>query len=787
MGWERKRGKLHELNALLRGSTTTDILTTGRGRVDPADGRALRRHPRRRHAAAAGRGRAPRRDDRPSAQPADVRRAAPAGSTQGYGDPPAADHLDAPGRARGDRSSSGSSPARPGSTRTRPPSPTSTRTCSARGATPARGSTTSTPSSAAMADRVPENALLSHDLFEGIFARAGLVTDVELFDEFPSQLPGLRGPPAPLGARRLAAPALDPRSGPRRHGPAEPELASPASPAGRWSTTCAGRCPRRSRWRRSSRPGRSRRSRPALWTAFVLASIDHPRGAAGPRRDCCRDGRASRSAATCGPWRADVALAAAHVGLGLDVPRPPGVADGRRDRADAGAAVRHPAEPPRMDDRRAGQGQPRPRPRRASTGRWPAASRSRRSIAVLVLAVKPGAAWIAAPFVVLWLLSPVVARWVSLPPADRPPAAAVGRRRRGAPPDRPPDVAVLRDLRRPGGPRAAARQLPGRSHAGRRASHLADEHRDLPAGDRHRPRPRLDRHARDGRAARGDARHHRPPRAVPRSPLQLVRHARPAAARAGLRVVGRQRQPRRPPARAVQRLPRDARPAAPGRGRARRDRRCASRWPARRPARSATSGGARRSPGGTSTRPSSLPGRVAAPTCPRRPRRGRPGWPSSRAYARTLSDVAAALTAERGDGAGQRARDLGRGGRGGRRQPRSRPRAAPAGARATAARRSPSCPIRRSSDRRRIAGRGDARPTAPGDRRPGPAALPGDGLQLPVRPDPQALLDRLPGPRRHARPELLRPARLRGAPGQLPRDRQGRRRRRTTGSGSVGR
>ena len=37
-----------------------------------------------------------------------------------------------------------------------------------------------------MADRVPENALLSHDLFEGVFARAGLVTDVELFDEFPS-------------------------------------------------------------------------------------------------------------------------------------------------------------------------------------------------------------------------------------------------------------------------------------------------------------------------------------------------------------------------------------------------------------------------------------------------------------------------------------------------------------------------------------------------------------------------------------------------------------------------
>jgi len=39
---------------------------------------------------------------------------------------------------------------------------------------------------AALAGRAPENALLSHDLFEGIFGRAGLVTDIELFDEFPS-------------------------------------------------------------------------------------------------------------------------------------------------------------------------------------------------------------------------------------------------------------------------------------------------------------------------------------------------------------------------------------------------------------------------------------------------------------------------------------------------------------------------------------------------------------------------------------------------------------------------
>ena len=39
---------------------------------------------------------------------------------------------------------------------------------------------------AALSGRIPENALLSHDLFEGSFARTGLVTDIDLFDEFPT-------------------------------------------------------------------------------------------------------------------------------------------------------------------------------------------------------------------------------------------------------------------------------------------------------------------------------------------------------------------------------------------------------------------------------------------------------------------------------------------------------------------------------------------------------------------------------------------------------------------------
>jgi cyclic beta-1,2-glucan synthetase len=40
----------------------------------------------------------------------------------------------------------------------------------------------------ALEGRVPENALLSHDLFEGIYARTALVTDVEVVDDYPSSV-----------------------------------------------------------------------------------------------------------------------------------------------------------------------------------------------------------------------------------------------------------------------------------------------------------------------------------------------------------------------------------------------------------------------------------------------------------------------------------------------------------------------------------------------------------------------------------------------------------------------
>lgn len=40
---------------------------------------------------------------------------------------------------------------------------------------------------AALAGRVPDSTLLSHDLFEGVFVRAGLASDVEVVEDFPSR------------------------------------------------------------------------------------------------------------------------------------------------------------------------------------------------------------------------------------------------------------------------------------------------------------------------------------------------------------------------------------------------------------------------------------------------------------------------------------------------------------------------------------------------------------------------------------------------------------------------
>ena len=82
---------------------------------------------------------------------------------------------------------SASSRARAASIPMPPPCPTCTRTCSAKAPTPARASTTSMPSRPRWPAACRKSTLLSHDLFEGMFARAGLASDVEVVEEFPAR------------------------------------------------------------------------------------------------------------------------------------------------------------------------------------------------------------------------------------------------------------------------------------------------------------------------------------------------------------------------------------------------------------------------------------------------------------------------------------------------------------------------------------------------------------------------------------------------------------------------
>ncbi len=55
-----------------------------------------------------------------------------------------------------------------------------------RPASPAREFTTCGRSTAAVGDRFPENAILSHDLIEGEYARTGLLTSVEVVEDYPA-------------------------------------------------------------------------------------------------------------------------------------------------------------------------------------------------------------------------------------------------------------------------------------------------------------------------------------------------------------------------------------------------------------------------------------------------------------------------------------------------------------------------------------------------------------------------------------------------------------------------
>jgi cyclic beta-1,2-glucan synthetase len=184
MGWERKRGKLHELNQLLRGSTSTTFVTLG-GR-SPADLAGVRyvitldadtRLPRGVAARLVGTMAHPLNRPRFSARDGRV--------VEGYAivQPRITpslpiDHLS----SLSQRVFSGPGGIDPYSSAVSDVY----QDLFQEGSYTGKGIYDIDAFEAALAGKVPANALLSHDLFEGIFARVALATDIELFEEFPS-------------------------------------------------------------------------------------------------------------------------------------------------------------------------------------------------------------------------------------------------------------------------------------------------------------------------------------------------------------------------------------------------------------------------------------------------------------------------------------------------------------------------------------------------------------------------------------------------------------------------
>ena len=95
---------------------------------------------------------------------------------------------------------------------------------------------------AAVAGRVLNSTLLSHDLFEGVFARAGLASDVEVIDEFPARydIAALRHHRWARGDWQLLPWILG--RGPIVSEKMEACAISRRSAAGEWSTICDVRC-----------------------------------------------------------------------------------------------------------------------------------------------------------------------------------------------------------------------------------------------------------------------------------------------------------------------------------------------------------------------------------------------------------------------------------------------------------------------------------------------------------------------------------------------------------------
>ena len=253
---------------------------------------------------------------------------------------------------------------------------------------------------AALAGRVPDNTMLSHDLFEGVFARAGLVTDVELFESAPSHygvasarqhrwargdwqlLPWILGARIPLIGRWKMIDNL------RR------TLSAPSG----FLTLVVG-------WIMGGSP--------AVWSAFVVATIAVPAfvpvlAAVFPRGSDISKRSHFRAVGR------DVVLSVSQIGLTITM-----LADQAWLMGDAIVRTllrvyvtrEHRLEWVTAAQAKAGL--------RLDVGgffqRMAYGTALALAALVAVIVIRPEALLVALPFLGLWLIAPVVARWISLP------------------------------------------------------------------------------------------------------------------------------------------------------------------------------------------------------------------------------------------------------------------------------------------------------------------------------------------------------------------------------------
>ena len=183
MGWERKRGKLHEFNRLLRGANDTSYIAAT---TDPAFLARVRfvitldsdtQLPRD----------SARRLIGTALHPLNHARIDPILNrvTEGYGilQPRVSMTLESSSRSLFARIFSGHTGVDPYTTAVSDVY----QDLFGEGNYTGKGLYDVDAFEAALAGRVPENLLLSHDLFESLYARAALATDVEFLDDYPSQ------------------------------------------------------------------------------------------------------------------------------------------------------------------------------------------------------------------------------------------------------------------------------------------------------------------------------------------------------------------------------------------------------------------------------------------------------------------------------------------------------------------------------------------------------------------------------------------------------------------------